>query len=43
MKVGGQREFFIFRVREVELVLGRTKTSTREKDEKIESLQKRYE
>jgi hypothetical protein len=32
-----------FRVREVELVLGRTKTSNREKDEKIESLEKRYD
>ena len=33
---------FLFRVREVELVLARSKTSCREKDEKIDSLQKRY-
>lgn len=31
----------LFRVREVELVLARTKTSTREKDEKIDTLQQR--
>ena len=30
------------RVREVELVLARTKTSTREKEEKIDSLQQKY-